>query len=106
MFESIATPRLTDDTEQPTSLGRVLWLAAHASGPTAPIQVHDLGLEVRIVLSSLVALGLVADFDPEVLWIDSLDDELTLEEILYALRIPRRIHPIAVVISTDRKSVV
>jgi len=63
--------------------------------------VHDLGLEVRIVRSSLVALGLIADYDPEVLWIDGLDEEMRLDEILYTLHVPRRIRPIAVVISTQ-----
>ncbi len=64
----------------------------------------ELGFDIVRADNTLVALGMIADLEPEVLWLDSLDNELTLEEILDALRIPRRIHPLAVVISSTLAS--
>lgn len=59
----------------------------------------ELGIEVREVRGTVVALGMIADSSADVLWLDSLDGELTLDEILDALRIPRLIHPLAVVLT-------
>ncbi len=69
------------------------------STPGAIEQLHWNRLEIRVTSSSLVALGLIADFDPEVLWIDSVDDELTVDDILEALTTPRQIRPLSVVLS-------
>ncbi|MBL0061475.1 MAG: hypothetical protein IPP40_08340 [bacterium] len=67
--------------------------------PGAVEQLRWRGLEVRITSSSLVALGLIVDFDPEVLWIDSTDDEVSIDEILAALVTPRIVRPISIVLS-------
>ena len=57
-------------------------------------------MDVHCTNSSLVALGLIADLSTEVLWLESSDGELQLEDILDALRIPRKINPLAVVVSS------
>ncbi len=82
------------------ALGKVLFVSLDVDSVRIPIQqLRWHGLEVRITSSTLNALGLIADYDPEVLWLHELDSELSLEEILDALKIPRQINPIAVVIS-------
>ncbi|NUO18917.1 hypothetical protein HUU59_05660 [bacterium] len=80
--------------------GRILWLSNEWEKPhPLPESLRGLGMEVKCVHSSLVALGLVSDFNADVFWLESSDGELSLEEILDALRGPRRINPLGVVIS-------
>lgn len=82
--------------------GRVLLLSGQElSTPGAVEQLRWNGLDIRVTSSSLVALGLIADFDPEILWIDSTDNELSADDILDALTTPRQIRPISVVLSLN-----
>lgn len=84
------------------SRGRILWLANQWRQPSPlPEHLRSLGFDIKNIHSSLVALGLIADFNAEVLWLESGDGELSIEDILDALRGPRRINPLAVVISAS-----
>ncbi|MCC6476836.1 hypothetical protein IT157_07235 [bacterium] len=78
---------------------RVLMIAATTDTSRITEQAAQIGVEIRVTSSTLFALGLIVDYDPEILWIDSTDDELSLEEICDAIRTPRQIHPVAVVVS-------
>ncbi|MBK6766623.1 MAG: hypothetical protein IPG71_10005 [bacterium] len=84
------------------SVGRVLLLSARGGYDRSAVErLRLLGIDVHITTSSLAALGLIVDVDPEILWIDSTDDELTVGEILDAIKTPRQVRPISVVVSLD-----
>lgn len=83
------------------SKGRLIWVASQWKERDPLLdRLVELGVEVSDVRGTVAALGLIADSAADVLWLDSLDGELTLDEILDALRIPRSINPLAVVLST------
>ncbi len=80
--------------------GRVLLLCGEGKPNLGAVeQLRWRGLEVRVTSSSLVALGLIVDFDPEVLWIESTDGDVSIDEILDALVTPRLVRPISIAIS-------
>lgn len=82
--------------------GRLLLLSARGQHDAGAVErLRWLGFDIHLTTSSLAALGLIVDVNPEVLWIDSTDDELTVNDILDALKMPRQIRPISVVVSLD-----
>jgi signal transduction histidine kinase len=82
------------------SKGRLLWVASQWKERDPMLdRLLEVGVDVSEVRGTVAALGLIADRGVDILWLDSLDGELTLDEILDALRIPRLINPLAVVLT-------
>jgi signal transduction histidine kinase len=78
---------------------RVLIIASESAASQFKPQAAQAGIDLHSTSSTLLALGLIADYDPEILWVHATDGELTLEEICDAIRTPRQIHPVALVVS-------
>jgi hypothetical protein len=71
------------------SKGRLLWVASQWKERDPMLdRLLEVGVDVSEVRGTVAALGLIADRGVDILWLDSLDGELTLDEILDALRIP------------------
>ena len=60
---------------------------------------ESLGFSVLQVKSASLALTLIADADPVLFVIDSLGVDLSLEDVCYALRVPRQVRPLGLLVS-------
>ncbi|MCB9365695.1 MAG: GHKL domain-containing protein [Calditrichaeota bacterium] len=99
-LEADSQPGTAETAARKKAVGKVLLLARDEVPLRPAIQkLKWSGLEVQVTTSSLAALGMIADYDPEVLWVEALDEELSLEEIFDALKTPRQVNPITVVVS-------
>lgn len=87
-----------------TGMQKIL-LLGRASALTKRITIiaESLGFEVLQVKSANLALTLIADSDPVLFVIESPGDEMNLEDICLALRIPRQVRPIGLVVSDQNQ---
>ncbi|MBU0692299.1 GHKL domain-containing protein [bacterium] len=60
---------------------------------------ESLGFSVLQVKSASLALTLIADADPVLFVIDTLGHDLSLEDICYAMRIPRQVRPLGLLVT-------
>jgi PAS domain S-box-containing protein len=93
-------PRQTLAKIAPPSELKVLLLGKESDRSKLIKQAAEfLGFSVRHVQSPSLALGLIADIDPVLLIIDAFSRELSLEDICDAIRIPRQVRPLGLLVT-------